>query len=729
MKNGNNILKKRWIRTLVISSACFAILAVLNFFGIFDSLEYKSYDYRVVKTAQKYTPSEDIGFIIVDQESIDWALENKGWSWPWPRESYAQIIEFLSFGGVKTVAFDMLYTEPSLYGAQDDLKLAEAQKASDRVIQTVFITGSGETLKVQYPIEPIKDTAKILGNITSVSDSDGLIRRGRITYNLNGEEIPTLGMASVFLENKKNNTELKDLPTLKDGTVLLRYQSSIENYIPYRASDILKSYDDWQSGAEDSLLVPNDFENMYVFFALYAPGLFDICSTPVSQVYPGVGVHITTLDNYLSDSFITKLPDFISYLWIFILAFIGSGLVIFPTKLHSHGKSIFVSGLGFIVALCFGAIVPVFLFSAGFWILFVTPIVAMILSFMVSLGFNYTIEGKQRRFIKSAFSQCLSKEVVNQIVNNPDSFKLGGDSFIMTAIFSDIQKFSTFSEILSAEELGELLNIYLTKMSDIIMKEKGTIDKYEGDAIVAMVGAPYAIEDHAKRACSAAIKIKQEEKELNKQIEFIGSFENYFELPTEYQHINRTLYSACKKLVNNKIKIYTRIGINSGEMIAGYFGSANKKNYTMMGKNVNLASRLEGVNKQYSTGGILISEATRILLEDDFLVRRLDRVRVVNTNNPIRLYELFEFKRNATTIQLKYIERWETALSLFEEKKYAESLQIFMELSKENSEDKVAVYYINLISNYFIHGKYPQKSDDIGVVYNTDDGVFTLLQK
>ena len=208
MKNGNYILKKRRIRTLVISSACFAILAVLNFFGIFDSLEYKSYDYRVVKTAEKYTPSEDIGFIIVDQESIDWALENKGWSWPWPRESYAQIIEFLSFGGVKTIAFDMLYTEPSLYGAQDDLKLAEAQKASDRVIQTVFITGSEETLKVQYPIEPIKNTAKILGNITSVSDSDGLIRRGRITYNLNGEEIPTLGMASVFLENKKNNTEL-----------------------------------------------------------------------------------------------------------------------------------------------------------------------------------------------------------------------------------------------------------------------------------------------------------------------------------------------------------------------------------------------------------------------------------------------------------------------------------------------------------------------------------------
>ncbi|MBP5575431.1 MAG: adenylate/guanylate cyclase domain-containing protein, partial [Treponema sp.] len=345
-----------------------------------------------------------------------------------------------------------------------------------------------------------------------------------------------------------------------------------------------------------------------------------------------------------------------------------------------------------------------------------------IASFLVNVAFSFTVEGKQKRFIKSAFSQCLSKDVVNQIINDPASFTLGGKNFQMTAIFTDIQKFSSFSELLTAAQLGSLLNYYLTKMSDIIIDEHGTVDKYEGDAIVALVGAPVEMTDHASRACAAAIKMKKAEVIMNQEIIQIAGGEKPADMEED-------LYDAFKIMVANKKTIFTRIGMNSGEMIAGYFGSENKKNYTMMGNNVNLASRLEGVNKQYHTNGILISAATRDLLGDQFIVRSLDRVRVVNVNTPIRLYELLETREEASAELLQYVDAWEKAFADFEAKNYQSAAQQFKALAAQNEKDNVVRYYLDLLENFFLKGKYPVASDDVGVEYNPDDGVFKLLQK
>ena len=182
-------------------------------------------------------------------------------------------------------------------------------------------------------------------------------------------------------------------------------------------------------------------------------------------------------------------------------------------------------------------------------------------------------------------------------------------------------------------------------------------------------------------------------------------------------------------MVQNQKTIFTRIGLNSGEMIAGYMGSENKKNYTMMGNNVNLASRLEGVNKQYHTAGIMISEATRNLLGDRFLVRSLDRVRVVNVNTPIRLYELIDEKELATEAQLRYFEKWETALQKFESKDFAGAAQIMNALAAENPKDAVVGYYLSLLNNFFLKGTVPTEKDDVGVALNEEEFVFKLLQK
>ena len=352
----------------------------------------------------------------------------------------------------------------------------------------------------------------------------------------------------------------------------------------------------------------------------------------------------------------------------------------------------------------------------------IAPLFAFLISEMASVVVSLSVEGKQKRFIRSAFSQCLSKDVVNQIINDSSSFTLGGKEFEMSAIFTDIQKFSSFSELLTAKELGCLLNFYLTKMSDIIIDEKGTVDKYEGDAIVALVGAPVAMPDHAVHACAAAIKMKKAEQVMNQDII------RYSQNPKP-SWMEEALYSAFKTLVANSKTIFTRIGINSGEMIAGYFGSEKKKNYTMMGNNVNLASRLEGVNKQYHTNGILISQSTKELIGDRFVVRSLDRVRVVNINTPIGLYELIEEKSLASPELLDYMQNWESAMAEFSNKNYTKAKELLSSLAKKNSNDNVAKYYIHLLDDYFLKGTFPKEADGEGVEFNPDDGVFKLLQK
>lgn len=717
-------MKKKDLKLLklciVQSLICFVVFLILHFIGIFEIFENKTYDQRMRATANNAPSCDEIAFIAVNQESLDWALENKGWSWPWPREAYAQIIDFLSAGNVKSIAFDMLYTEPSIYGKADDEALGVSEKESEKVIQTIFVTEIDGKEDALFPVLPIKEGAKLLGNVTSVKDSDDYIRRARVSYQWNGVEYPSLGFAPLFLN--EDEPDFSSLPILKDKSLLLRYRESINSYFPYQACDILQSYDAWKN-QEEGLFIPEDFEDLYVYFALYAPGLFDICSTPVSQVYPGVGVHITALDNYLTNSFIKKCNIVLETFWYLMASLFGALIICFSFKIKSQKVQIVCVSMGTVLGVSLLIGLPCLLFNKNIYLILIGPTITFLFSFLTSLILGFFQENKQKRFIKSAFSQCLAKDVVNQILEDPDSFTLGGKKFNMSAIFTDIQKFSSFSELLSASELGSLLNYYLTKMSDIIIEEKGTVDKYEGDAIVALVGAPVEMKDHGIRACTAAVKMKKEEIKMNNEIIQIASLE---EKPG---NIEENLFSAFKILVKNNKIIFTRIGINSGEMIAGYFGSQNKKNYTMMGNNVNLAARLEGVNKQYHTNGILISEATKNELNDEFIIRSLDKVRVVNVEKPIQLYEVLDFKSEQTSQLFEYTKKWEKAMSLFSQEQYKECLLLFKELNKQNNDDEVVKYYIELLEKFFIKGKYPVSKDNFGVEYIPESRVFKLLQK
>jgi class 3 adenylate cyclase/CheY-like chemotaxis protein len=284
------------------------------------------------------------------------------------------------------------------------------------------------------------------------------------------------------------------------------------------------------------------------------------------------------------------------------------------------------------------------------------------------------VEEQQRKLeiyntnLKDAFSRYLSPMVVNEIIQNPSKLNLGGEKREMTAIFTDIQDFSTISEQLEPVQLVSLLNFYLSVMSNIISENLGTIDKYVGDAVIAFFGAPLHQENHAVLACRSALQIKEAEKTLNKKI--------------MEEHLS-------------PLPLYTRIGINTGPMIVGNMGSENKLNYTIMGNAVNVAARLEGANKLYCTGGILISEYTKNAIGDEFLCRSLDRVRVVGISSPLRLYEITGFRAQASAAEIDRQKVWENAIALFEKRQFKEAEEIFSSFTntKNTADDGVAKYY------------------------------------
>jgi adenylate cyclase len=320
----------------------------------------------------------------------------------------------------------------------------------------------------------------------------------------------------------------------------------------------------------------------------------------------------------------------------------------------------------------FLGVVFAFLLPLGLFIftqVFLAPlsaILAMALAVIVRELVAFVSSEREKRFIRQAFSTYLSAGVVAELIADPSKLDLGGEKREMTAVFTDVASFSTLSEKLDPSSLVKLLNRYLTVMSDIVMENQGTIDKYEGDAIIAFFGAPLRREDHAALACRSALKMNRAEKELNEQIIPEGLS------PTP---------------------LFTRIGVNTGDMVVGNMGSQNKMDYTIMGNAVNLASRLEGVNKQYQTG-IIVSEYTKAQAGDGFLYRQLDRVRVVGIQKPVLIFELAGIAEEADQNELLFCQTWNEAISLFDQRRFAEAADLFGDLAKQHPADSVTALYV-----------------------------------
>ncbi|MFP4613733.1 MAG: CHASE2 domain-containing protein [Spirochaetaceae bacterium] len=379
-----------------------------------------------------------------------------------------------------------------------------------------------------------------------------------------------------------------------------------------------------------------------IFVGLTATGTVDIGVTPFSERYANVGTHASVANMILENDFLDAYPLWYSIVAAAALALIVAALI---RKLDPL-PSILVGVVATVVFLATGSL---FFIQTGTYFPLLTPTLSIFFTFLSITAVKFIETAKERSFIKNAFSHYLSTDVINDLISDPSKLSLGGEKKYLTAFFTDVKGFSTISEQLDPTDLVKLLNSYLTEMSNIILDQRGTIDKYEGDAIISFFGAPVEYTDHAARACRSALRMKRMEAILNEHV----TSENLSPNP-----------------------LHTRIGINTGEMVVGNMGTAQKMDYTMMGNSVNLAARLEGVNKQYGTW-ILISETTRNEAGDEFLFRRLDRVRVVGITEPVRLFELVDERSAADGRTAEALEAFEEGLSRFEAQDWQQALEHF----------------------------------------------------
>jgi adenylate cyclase len=430
-----------------------------------------------------------------------------------------------------------------------------------------------------------------------------------------------------------------------------------------------------------------------------ATSMTDLGLITFQERYPNVGIYAVLGNMILSEEFLDDAPWYVS----FAIALVFSLALALIIKKLATGKSI-ASGLAAIF-LTTGLFLLYFVLTRHYLGLAV-PLAAVTLTFLSLTGLNFFSTVREKTFIRSAFSRYLAPAVIDQIIADPSRLKLGGQNLVMTAVFTDVQGFSTISEKLSAPALVELLNLYLTEMSNIVLENQGTIDKYEGDAIIAFWNAPILYPDHAARACRSAIQMKEAEMEFNRKLA---------EKPVNPDELSPRFKDSYKpgmdwhSLIGD---IFTRIGINSGDMAVGNMGTPRKMNYTIMGNAANLAARLEGVNKQYHTGGILLSEYTRDMLGGEFVLRSLDRVRVVGINTPLRIFELLALRSGAPPELLTLTEKWENAIGALEKSDFDGAIGIFSEIFAENPQDLTAKLYISRCKNY---KTYPPKPGWDGV--------------
>ncbi|MBN2444585.1 MAG: CHASE2 domain-containing protein [Spirochaetales bacterium] len=409
----------------------------------------------------------------------------------------------------------------------------------------------------------------------------------------------------------------------------------------------------------------------------------DIGVTAFSEKYMNVGVHASIMNTILQENFLDILPWWVSMIFAFVMAVIINLIIRNLKPLHS-----ILVGMGFIIGIIF--IISVFFYFTGIYTNILTPTLVCFFTFIIRIFTVFMETYKEKTFIRGAFTQYLSTDVVDELIRSPEKLHLGGVEKTLTAFFTDIKGFSTVSEQLNPTDLVKLLNAYLTEMSNIILSLKGTIDKYEGDAIISFFGAPVAFEDHAARACLAAARMKRMERLLN-------------------EHFIRESLSPGPLL--------TRIGINTGRMVVGNMGTTQKMDYTIMGNAVNLAARLEGVNKKYGSW-ILISEATYNEGCEKIVARQLDRVRVVGIHTPVRLYEIIDEKEIVKPDIIEAVDIFHNALQLFEKKEWNKALKGFEEVLKIIPEDGPSLFFIERCKEYII--KAPSENWD---------GVFNLTMK
>ncbi len=483
------------------------------------------------------------------------------------------------------------------------------------------------------------------------------------------EELEAIKLSMAAEEDLERRFPLKQAYWAK----LADYQALIQGYLDESGARLKELEAAKASGAEadeaemssireliTAIRIKSEVDYLYgsvAVIGLTATGTQDIGVTPLSSAYWMVGSYPTLINTLARGRFMRELPKAAEFALIAVLAI---AIVLSIRRLSAKPS------IALIIAAVLGANAVIFLaFFQAYVVVgqFSLNLALVLPSTLVMLG-KFAGEEENRQFIQGAFSKYLAQDVIDQILANPDSLRLGGQSCEITTFFSDVAGFSSISEKLSAEDLVQLLNEYLSEMSDIIMRNRGTVDKYEGDAIMAFWGAPLSYAEHPYNACLSAVQMQARLEEL------------------------RTAWRA-----EGRDELKVRMGLNTGKAVAGNMGSHTRMNYTVMGDSVNLASRLEGANKYYGTY-TMASEYTWLATRGQFRYRELDTIRVVGKAEPIRVFELIGLAGTLSDAREATLASFDTGIGLYRQRRWKEALNAFAAgLRADMADGPSRVYY------------------------------------
>lgn len=494
------------------------------------------------------------------------------------------------------------------------------------------------------------------GSFTIQQDADGSIRSYPLLVNYRGHSyFPSLALKSVelFLDSPTIvglDAAGLGIATLQVGPATIPVNEYGSVLVNYRGPGNKKFKTVSFSDVVNNKFPAGVFSDKIALIGPTAIGIMDLRVTPYDQSMPGVEIHANVMDNILESEFYLK-PNWMKAFDLFAVLALGITLGIFLTPLSALTIGFVAAGITAIYI--FGG--QVLLVEYGIWLTTVWPVFNVVL---VSIGvtlFKYYTEERQKKSIRTAFQTYMSPAVVEQVIKDPSKLALGGEKRDLTVLFSDLRGFTTISEKLDAEELANLLNEYLTPMTDLVFANDGTLDKYMGDAIMAFWGAPLHFEDHAFKACKTALEMMDRLAIMQKDFAARG-------LP----HID------------------IGIGLNSGTMSVGNMGSTQRMDYTVMGDAVNLGSRVEGINKEYGTH-IIITEFTYARCKGQIWCRELDLVAVKGKKEPVGLYELLGFKPDPKRSEV--VERFEQALKIYRKGDFQKSFDLFQGILKDFPDD------------------------------------------
>ena len=669
-------------------------------------------------------PGNDVVIVAIDQKSQD-VLGR----WPFPRSYFAETVDVLREARARVIAFDVNFPQPDQNSAlkalrdvrkqydtatkaggrsaafdthlkaleaeaDNDKKFAEALSRFENVVLGYFLLPKEEVqaqnqervaefvnyLSFQaYPqivnpqfsnlfegrvydslspnLPEFANYAKNFGYFNVIQDPDGVVRREPAIMRFRENFYPSLDMAAYLAYSNRpleevsvyfnpNGLERIDIgslsvPTNPQGFVQIDFHGKAGTFPTYSLSDVVQRK-----------IPPGAFRDRLVLIGPTATGIADMAVTPLqTEAFPGVEVHANFINNLLQGHFIRRGPrENLIDLGFILLFSLAAGVLLSVVPPARATAILFVSLAVFLW-------VAYHLFATQrVWIAAFLPTATLTINYAGIVSYRFFFEERERKRVDATFRQYVAPSVINQLLERPELLRLGGEERVLTAMFSDIRGFTGISELMPPAALVDLLNEHLSEMTEVIFQYWGTLDKYIGDSIMAFWGSPYPQTDHAERACKAGLAMLEALAGLHVRWQAEG-----------------------------KPKLNIGIGIHTGSMLVGNMGSKRRFNFTIMGDNVNLASRLEGLNKEFGTR-LIISEPTYQTVQGKMLARELDLIRVTGKTRPVRIYELLGFAEESGKVR-ELVERFHPALEAYRNGQWETAIGMFGELLRDYPED------------------------------------------